>query len=94
MLILKQETYFQTETGYHAFSPLAGITPAKPGSVALPFFGFNPALIDPASGQEVDGASAKGVLTFKQPWPSITRTVWGDHARYMKTYFRCTRDIL
>ncbi|KAI9366987.1 hypothetical protein BJX61DRAFT_547942 [Aspergillus egyptiacus] len=85
------DTYFQTEMGYHAFSPLAGITPVKPGSVALPFFGFDPALIDPVSGQEVETGRAHGILAFKQSWPSITRTVWGDHARYMNTYLEAYR---
>ncbi|CAG8898818.1 unnamed protein product [Penicillium egyptiacum] len=81
------DTYFQTETGCHAFSPLAGITPTKAGTVSLPFFGFRPALIDADSGNEIVGDNINGLLVFKQPWPSIARTVWRDHARYMNTYF-------
>ncbi|KAJ6012339.1 Acetyl-coenzyme A synthetase [Penicillium canescens] len=81
------DTYFQTETACHAFSPLAAVTPTKPGSVAVPFFGFRPALIDSDSGREIEGDEGRGLLVFKQPWPGIARTVWGDHARYMKTYF-------
>ncbi|KAI2786538.1 Acetyl-coenzyme A synthetase [Penicillium oxalicum] len=85
------DTYFQTETGCHAFTPLAGVTPIKPGSVALPFFGFNPALIDPDSGKEVDEDEGQGLLVFKRSWPGIARTVWRDHARYIKTYFNDSR---
>ncbi|PYH82275.1 acetyl-coenzyme A synthetase [Aspergillus uvarum CBS 121591] len=81
------DTYFQTETGCHAFAPLAGVTPTKPGYVALPFLGFNPILLDPVSGAEIRESETEGLLAFDQPWPSIARTVWGDHARYMKTYF-------
>ncbi|KAJ5539853.1 Acetyl-coenzyme A synthetase [Penicillium frequentans] len=81
------DTYFQTETACHAFSPLAGVTPTKPGTVALPFVGFQPALIDPDTGREIEEDEGRGLLVFKQPWPGIARTVWGDHARYMKTYF-------
>lgn len=56
--------------------------------MALPFFGFEPALIDPDSGREIEGDEGRGLLVFKQPWPGIARTVWGDHARYMKAYFK------
>ncbi|KAK2764572.1 acetyl-CoA synthetase [Arachnomyces sp. PD_36] len=81
------DTYFQTETGCHAFAPFAGITPARPGSVGLPFFGVVPTLIDPVSETEIDGNDQKGVLVLKGPIPSLARTVWRDHDRYMKTYF-------
>lgn len=80
------DTYWQTETGSHVISPLAGITPTKPGSASLPFFGIEPAIIDPVSGEEVEGNDVEGVLAFKQPWPSMARTVWGAHKRYMDTY--------
>lgn len=90
-MLTSLQTYFQTETGCHAFSPLAGVSPIKPGTVALPFFGIIPTLIDPITGEEIDGNDTKGVLAFKQPWPSIMRTVWGDHSRYMKTYFEVYR---
>jgi acetyl-CoA synthetase len=67
-------------------TPLAGITPTKPGSASLPFFGIEPAIVDPVSGEEVHGNDVEGVLAFKQPWPSMARTVWGAHKRYMDTY--------
>jgi len=81
------DTYWQTETGSNVITPLAGVTPTKPGSASLPFFGIEPAIIDPVSGEEVHGNDVEGVLAFKQPWPSMTRTVWGAHKRYMDTYF-------
>lgn len=67
-------------------TPLAGVTPTKPGSASLPFFGIEPAIIDPVSGEEIHGNDVEGVLAFKQPWPSMARTVWGAHKRYMDTY--------
>lgn len=80
------DTYWQTETGSHVITPLAGITPTKPGSASLPFFGIEPVLVDPNSGEEIQGNDVDGVLAFKQPWPSMARTVWGAHKRYMDTY--------
>ncbi|CAF3602725.1 Acetyl-coenzyme A synthetase [Fusarium graminearum] len=80
------DTYWQTESGSHVITPLAGITPTKPGSCSLPFFGVEPALIDPVSGEEIHGNDVEGVLTFKQSWPSMARTVWGAHNRYKETY--------
>jgi acetyl-CoA synthetase len=65
---------------------LAGVTPTKPGSASLPFFGIEPAIIDPVSGEEIHGNDVEGVLAIKQSWPSMTRTVWGAHKRYMDTY--------
>jgi acetyl-CoA synthetase len=81
-----RQTYWQTETGSHVITPLAGVTPTKPGSASLPFFGIEPAIIDPVSGEEIHGNDVEGVLAFKQPWPSMARTVWGAHKRYMDTY--------
>merc|ERR1712070_451176 len=80
------DTYWQTETGSHVISPLGGVTPTKPGSASLPFFGIEPAIIDPVSGEELPGNDVEGVLAFKQPWPSMCRTVYGAHKRYMETY--------
>ncbi|KAF2093175.1 acetate--CoA ligase [Rhizodiscina lignyota] len=80
------DTYWQTETGSHVITPLGGITPTKPGSASLPFFGIEPAIIDPVSGEEIHGNDVEGVLAFKKPWPSMARTVWGAHKRYMDTY--------
>ncbi|KAI9792450.1 MAG: acetyl-CoA synthetase [Peltula sp. TS41687] len=81
------DTYWQTETGCHVISPMGGITPTKPGSASLPFFGIEPAIVDPVSGEEIHGNNVEGVLAIKQPWPSMARTVWGAHKRYMDTYF-------
>jgi len=80
------DTYWQTETGSHVITPLGGVTPTKPGSASLPFFGIEPAILDPNNGQEIQGNDVEGVLAFKQPWPSMARTVWGAHKRYMETY--------
>ncbi|KAF8539926.1 hypothetical protein BDD12DRAFT_881516 [Trichophaea hybrida] len=80
------DTYWQTETGSHVITPLAGTTPTKPGSASLPFFGIEPAIIDPVSGEELHGNDVEGVLAFKKPWPSMARTVWASHERYMDTY--------
>ncbi|KAG5915201.1 Acetyl-coenzyme A synthetase, partial [Claviceps sorghi] len=80
-------TYWQTETGSNVITPLAGVTPTKPGSASFPFFGIEPVIVDPVSGQEVKGNDVEGVLAFKQPWPSMARTVYGAHKRYMDTYF-------
>ncbi|PNY26997.1 Acetyl-coenzyme A synthetase [Tolypocladium capitatum] len=81
------DTYWQTETGSNVITPLAGVTPTKPGSASLPFFGIEPAIIDPVSGEEIHGNDVEGVLAFKQAWPSMARTVYGAHKRYMDTYF-------
>ena len=62
------------------------MTPTKPGSASLPFFGIEAAIVDPASGVEIQGNDVEGVLCFKQAWPSMARTVWGAHKRYMDTY--------
>ncbi|KAK8087061.1 Acetyl-coenzyme A synthetase [Apiospora phragmitis] len=80
------DTYWQTETGSNVITPLAGVTPTKPGSASLPFFGIEPAIIDPVSGDEIYGNDVEGVLAFKQAWPSMARTVYGAHKRYMDTY--------
>jgi acetyl-CoA synthetase len=86
MLTFSLQTYWQTETGSNIITPLAGVTPTKPGSASLPFFGIEPAIIDPVSGEEIHGNDVEGVLAIKQAWPSMTRTVWGAHKRYMDTY--------
>lgn len=85
-ILTDHQTYWQTETGSHVITPLGGVTPTKPGSASLPFFGIEPAIIDPVSGEEIHGNDVEGVLAFKQPWPSMARTVWGAHKRYMDTY--------
>eukprot|EP01104_Vermistella_antarctica_P014712 TRINITY_DN4684_c0_g1_i1.p1 TRINITY_DN4684_c0_g1~~TRINITY_DN4684_c0_g1_i1.p1 ORF type:complete len:673 (-),score=162.38 TRINITY_DN4684_c0_g1_i1:265-2283(-) len=82
------DTYWQTETGGHVLTPLPGATPTKPGSATFPFFGIEPALLDAKTGVEIEGNSCKGVLVFKRPWPSVARTIFNDHQRYLTTYTR------
>lgn len=82
------DTYWQTESGSHFIAPIAGITPAKPGSAALPFFGIDTCLIDPVSGVEVVGNDVEGVLAVKSTWPSMARTVYNNHQKFMDTYLR------
>jgi len=78
------DTWWQTETGSILISPLPGATALKPGSATLPFFGVEPALVD-AEGKELDGA-CEGNLIIKRAWPSMMRTVFGDHQRFIDTY--------
>ncbi len=81
------DTWWQTETGGHLLTPLPGATATKPGSATLPFFGVQPVVLDAQTGQEIDSVAAEGVLCLKDSWPGQMRTVWGDHARFEKTYF-------
>lgn len=82
------DTYWQTESGSHFIAPIAGITPNKPGSASLPFFGIDACLIDPVSGHEVSGNDKEGVLAIKSTWPSMARTVYKNHEKYMDTYLK------
>ncbi len=79
------DTWWQTETGGIMISPLAGITPTKPGYATLPLPGIKPVLMD-ENGKEIEGNGVSGNLCIKHPWPAIARTVWGDHDRYLETY--------
>ena len=79
------DTWWQTETGGILISPLPGATKLKPGSATLPFFGCQPALVD-EKGEILDGA-ASGNLVILDAWPGIMRTVYGDHDRFVQTYF-------
>ncbi len=81
------DTWWQTETGGHLLTPLPGATVTKPGSATLPFFGVQPAILDPTTGEEIAETAAEGVLCIKDSWPGQMRTVWGDHERFEKTYF-------
>ncbi len=81
------DTWWQTETGAHMLTPLPGATPLKPGSATNPFFGVQPVLIDD-QGFEIEGNPASGNLAIKQPWPSMMRSVYGDHKRFYETYFQ------
>ena len=80
------DTWWQTETGGHLITPLPGATALKPGSASLPFFGVEPCLVD-EQGNELEGA-AEGALCIKRPWPGQMRTVYGDHERFIETYFK------
>ncbi|MCB9993996.1 MAG: acetate--CoA ligase [Hyphomicrobiaceae bacterium] len=81
------DTWWQTETGGFMITPLPGATATKPGSATKPFFGVQPVIIDPTTGQEIDTVEAEGVLAFKDSWPSQLRTVFGNHERFVATYF-------
>lgn len=80
------DTWWQTETGGIMISPLAGITKTKPAFATLPLPGVQPAIMDEA-GNELEGNSVEGRLTIKFPWPSMARTIYGDHQRFKDTYF-------
>ncbi len=80
------DTWWQTETGGICITPLPGATDTKPGSATRPFFGIQPALMDP-DGNELEGATS-GNLVLKQSWPGQMRTVYGDHDRFIETYFK------
>jgi len=80
------DTYWQTETGGHVLTPLPCASSLKPGSATGPFFGQKPLLLDPEKGTLIEGNGVSGVLVMAQPWPSIARTVYGDHERYLRTY--------
>lgn len=80
------DTWFQTENGGIMISPLPYITPTKPTFATLPFIGIQPALMD-EDGKEINGNQVNGRLCIKFPWPSIARTIWGNHQRYKDTYF-------
>ncbi|MFZ1837741.1 MAG: AMP-binding protein, partial [Dokdonella sp.] len=80
------DTWWQTETGGILISPIAGATDLKPGSATLPFFGVKPAIVD-ANGVVLEGA-AEGNLVLTGSWPGQMRTVYGDHERFINTYFR------
>jgi acetyl-CoA synthetase len=79
------DTWWQTETGGAMITPLPGATDLKPGSATRPFYGIQPALVD-EHGVELDGA-VSGNLIIKDSWPGQARTVYGDHQRFIDTYF-------
>jgi len=80
------DTWWQTETGGHMITPLPGATRLKPGSATLPFFGVVPALVD-NEGNLLEGPGS-GNLVITRPWPGQMRTVYGDHQRFIDTYFK------
>ena len=85
------DTWWQTETGSVLISPIAGVTPTKPGSATLPFFGVKPSLYD-ENGNTLEGTNS-GNLVIEQSWPSQIRSVYGDHKRMIDTYFSMYKDI-
>ena len=85
------DTWWQTETGSVLISPIAGITPVKPGSATLPFFGVKPALYDDKG--KVLECENSGNLVIEKSWPSQIRTVYGDHKRMISTYFETYPNI-
>jgi len=80
------DTWWQTETGGFMISPIAGITPLKPAFATLPMPGIQTALMD-EQGQEISGNDVEGRLCIKFPWPSMARTIYGNHQRFKETYF-------
>ncbi|MFC3098708.1 acetate--CoA ligase [Alteraurantiacibacter palmitatis] len=80
------DTWWQTETGGHMITPLPGAHALKPGSASFPLFGVQPQLVDPANGHVLEGAN-EGALVLTDSWPGQMRTVYGDHARFIQTYF-------
>jgi acetyl-CoA synthetase len=85
------DTWWQTETGGIMITPLPGATRTKPGSATRPFFGIQPLLVD-AEGNELEGAT-EGNLCIKHPWPGQMRTVYGDHERFIQTYFSTYKGL-
>ena len=80
------DTWWQTETGGIMISNLAGVTPSKPSFATLPLPGIQPCILDD-NGDELKGNSVTGRLCVKFPWPSMARTIYGDHQRFKETYF-------
>ena len=80
------DTWWQTETGGIMISPIPNSFEGKPAFATLPFMGIQPALMD-ENGNEIKGNSVEGRLCIKFPWPSMARTIWGNHQRYKETYF-------
>ncbi len=85
------DTWWQTETGGMMIAPLPSTTPNKPGSASKPLFGVQPALFD-ADGNELEGTT-EGNLVIKDSWPSQARTVYGDHKRFIETYFSAYNNV-
>ena len=80
------DTWWQTETGGILITPLPGVTDLKPGSATLPFFGILPEIMD-NQGRIMDGV-AEGILVISRPWPGQSRSIYGDHQRFIDTYFK------
>ena len=81
------DTWWQTETGGILITPIPGAIATKPGAATLPFFGIEPEILDPESGNPLEGDGVSGVLALKASWPGQMRTLYGDHKRFENTYF-------
>jgi acetyl-CoA synthetase len=86
------DTWWQTETGGIMVSAIAGVTPNKPAHASLPLPGVHPIIVD-AEGKELHGNNVEGNLCIKQPWPSMIRTIYGDHDRCKQTYFSTYKGL-
>ncbi len=86
------DTWWQTETGGMMITPIPYVTPTTPTYATLPFIGIQPALMD-EDGNEIKGNQVDGRLCIKFPWPSIARTIWGNHDRYRDTYFSAYKNM-
>jgi len=86
------DTWWQTETGASMIMPLPGVTPTKPGSATLPFFGVKPLVLTP-EGQVRAETKTDGVLCIADSWPGQARTIWGDHQRFVETYFSTYKGL-
>ena len=86
------DTWWQTETGATLISPLPGAIPTKPGSATKPFFGVQPVILSP-EGVVQEETKAEGVLAMKDSWPGQARTIWGDHQRFVQTYFETYKGL-
>lgn len=80
------DSYWQTETGSYMMVNFGAITPMKPGSCTFPFFGIHPVLLD-EEGKQVTARNTQSYFCYDMPWPGIMRTVWGDHEKFVATYF-------
>ena len=85
------DTWWQTETGGILITPLPGAHTLKPGSASRPFFGVEPIILDDQGNPVPDGTSGK--LCISKPWPGIMRTTWGDHDRFIQTYFSAYKGM-
>lgn len=81
------DSWWQTETGGIMITPLPGTSALKPGCATLPFYGIQPAILDPQTGALRPDTVAEGLLCIATPWPGMARTIFGDHERYEQTYF-------
>ena len=85
------DTWWQTETGGHAITPLPGATPTVPGSCTLPFLGIDAAVVDEHGKEEP--ANTGGLLVIRKPWPSMLRGIQGDRQRFLDTYFKTVPGV-